>query len=125
MSVPRPAPISIAQSPGSTMVASLSETFGGLAMHCCATADYQYPSFRKIPSFRGLQRVFQEPGAGPAIEAFSGHTVLVMAWCDEKTVHQMLDMALPDTRFLLNMAAQPLEDARRTYERLRERCPRA
>jgi hypothetical protein len=104
---------------------ALSETFGGLFMHCCATADHQYPSFRKIPNLRGLQRLFQQPGARPAIETFSGHTVLVIAGYAEEAVHEMLDMALPDTRFLLNMPPQPLDDARRTYERLRERCPRS
>ena len=98
---------------------ALSETFGGLSMHCCATADHQYANFR------ALQRLFQEPGARPAIETFSGDTVIVIAGYGEEAVHEMLDLALPDTRFLVNMPAQPLDDARRTYERLRERCPRS
>jgi len=102
----------------------LSDTFGGLFMHCCAAADHQYPSFRKIPNLRGLNRVFQSPGARPAIEAFSGHTVLVMAWIGEQDVYNLLDMALPGTRFLFNMPQQPLEESKRTYERLRARCPR-
>lgn len=102
----------------------LSNTFGGLFMHCCATADHQYASFKKIPNLRGLNRVFQEPGPRPAIEAFSGRTVLMMAWIPEQQVCDLLAMARPDTRFLFNMSAQPLDDARATYERLRARCPR-
>jgi len=102
----------------------LSNTFGGLFVHCCATADHQYPSLGKIPNLRGLNRVFQEPGPRPAIEAFSGQTVLLVAWYSEETICEMLDMALPDTRFLFNMPAQPLDEAKRTYERLRELCPR-
>jgi len=108
----------------------LSATFGGLFMHCCAAADHQYPSFRKIPNLRGLNRVFQASGPRPAIEAFAGRTVLVMAWLGEQEVYNLLDMALPDTRFLFNLLAggappaPPLEESKRTFERLRERCPR-
>lgn len=102
----------------------LSAAFGGLFVHCCATADHQYDSFRKVANLRGMNRVFQSPGPGPAIEAFSGETVLMVAWTPEDQVHEMLDLAQPDTRFLFNMSAQPLDEARRTYDRLRERCPR-
>ncbi len=102
----------------------LSDAFGGLFVHCCAAADHQYGSFRKIRNLRGLNRVFQASGPRPAIQAFSGRTVLMMAWIDETYVNAMLDMAQPDTRFLFNMGAQPLDDAKRLYERLRARCPR-
>ena len=102
----------------------LSETYGGLFVHCCATADHQYDSFKKIPNLRGMNRVFQEPGPHPAIEAFSGPTVLMQAWTSEEGVYEMLDMALPNTRFLFDMPAQPLEESKQTYARLRERCPR-
>lgn len=102
----------------------LSDDFGGLSLHCCASADHQYPSLRKIPHLHGLNRVFQAPGPRPAIETFSGHTVLVMAWIEEADLSHMLDIAQPDTRFLFNMPKQTLDDARRTYARLRERCPR-
>jgi hypothetical protein len=71
-----------------------------------------------------MNRVFQSPGPRPAIEAFSGSTVLVMAWVGEQDVSKLLDMSLPDTRFLFNMGAQPIEESKRTYERLRLRCPR-
>ena len=106
------------------VLTQMSETFGGLFVHCCATADHQYASFRKIPRLRGLNRVFQAPGPRPAIDAFSGETVLMMAWVAEETVNQMLDMAHSNTRFLFNMPGQPLDEAKRTYERLRARCPR-
>ena len=104
---------------------TLSETFGGMFIHCCATADHQYESFKKVPNLRGMNRVFQAPGPQPAIEAFSGHAVLMQAWMGERDLHAMLDMALPDTRFLFNVPAHPPDEARRVYEGLRERCPRA
>ena len=102
----------------------LSETFGGLFVHCCATADHQYPSFRRIPNLRGLNRVFQEPGPQPAIDAFSGHTVLMQAWTALPDALAMLEMARPNTRFLFNMPVQPLDDSRRTVDTLREACAR-
>lgn len=103
----------------------LSQRYGGLFVHCCATADHQYGSFKKIPNLRGLNRVFQSPGPRPAIEAFSGQTVLMMAWIEEAVAHEMLDMARPDTRFLFNMPGQPLDEAKATLERLREHCARS
>jgi hypothetical protein len=103
----------------------LSETFGGIFIHCCATADHQYQSFKKIPNLRGMNRVFQAPGPRPAIEAFSGRTVLVTAWAQPEEVYKLLEMARPDTRFLFNMAAQPIEESKRIFDRLRARCPRS
>jgi hypothetical protein len=102
----------------------LSEAYGGLFVHCCAAADHQYTSFAKIPNLRGMNRVFQAPGPRPAIETFAGETVHMVAWTDEDRVAEMLDMALPDTRFLFNMPAQPLDESKRTCERLREQCRR-
>jgi hypothetical protein len=100
----------------------LSERYGGLFVHCCATADHQYPSFRKIPRLRGLNRVFQKPGPEPAIRTFSGQTVLIVAWTSEDKATEMLDLAQPDTRFLFCMPGEPLDQARGTLERLRARC---
>jgi len=102
----------------------LSEVFGGMFIHCCAAADHQYANFLKIPNLRGLNRVFQAPGPRPAIEAFAGRTVLIQAWTTEEQVYEMLDMALPESRFLFNMPALPLDQAKAQYERLRERCLR-
>lgn len=102
----------------------LSERFGGLFMHCCATADHQYANFAALPNLRGLNRVYQEPGAAPAVAAFSGQTVLMQAWLGEAEVGEFLDLAQPDTRYLFSLNPLPLEQAKPVYERLRKRCPR-
>ena len=102
----------------------LSAKFGGLFMHCCAAADPHYGSFRRIPNLRGLNRVFQAPGAGPAIEAFAGRTVLVQAWSDDDFMARMLDLARPESRFLFNIDPGPEADVMARYELLRARCPR-
>jgi len=103
----------------------MSHTFGGMFVHCCATADYQYESLKRIPNLRGMNRVFQSPGPRPAIEAFTPDTVLMVAWTDESGCASMLDMALPETRFLFNMDAPTHDDAKALFARMRERCPRS
>jgi hypothetical protein len=101
----------------------LSDTFGGLFMHCCATADHQYGNFRRIPRLRGLNRVFQTPGPRPAIDTFSGHTVLIMAWMPEEEIYQHLRWAHPDTRFLFNPGPLATTDETRAMlDRLRAAC---
>jgi len=106
------------------VLTDLSRTFGGLFMHCCANADHQYGGFNKIPSLRGLNRVFQSPGPRPAIDAFAGKTVLIQAWSGDELLNQMLDAAQPDSRFLFNLDGGKLEEIQPRYERLRKRCPR-
>lgn len=106
------------------VLTQLSNTFGGLFVHCCATADHQYVNFVRIPNLRGMNRVFQEPGPRPAVEAFSGRTVLMLAWMSTEQFEELLQMALPTTRYLFNVGALPTEEARQVYERLRDRCPR-
>lgn len=102
----------------------LSEQFGGLFMHSCATADHQYENFACIPNLRGLNRVYQTPGARPAIEAFSGKAVLIQGWLTEDEVYRFLEMARSDTRYLFNVVAASDDEAREVFARLRDRCPR-
>ena len=97
----------------------LSEDFGGLFMHCCASADHQYRNFNKIPNLRGLNRVYQAAGPGPAIAAFSGQTVLIHAWLLPEDVKRHIAMARPDTRFFFDLPGLTLDEARRAMDELR------
>lgn len=97
---------------------AMSERFGGINLHCCATADHQYPTLRTLPNFHGLNRVFQDPGPRPAVKAFAGYTVLVNGWQWEESVMDFLNMAEPDSRFLFSMNGMALDDAKRVLERL-------
>ncbi len=102
----------------------LSEEFGGIFLHCCADADHQHASFRKLPGFRAINRVFTT-GPASSIRDFTPEQVLMVAWSDEAALDALLDQALPDTRFLLNVAARESRDeTRRMHERLRARCGR-
>lgn len=101
---------------------TLSERYGGLFLHCCATADHQYPSFRKIPRLRGLNRVFQEPHPGPqpAIDAFAGETVLIVAWITEDRAADLLRRSHADSRWLFNLTAPDVDSAKALCERMRK-----
>jgi len=100
----------------------LSNTFGGLFLHCCAAADHQYSEFKKIPNLRGLNRVFQSPGPEPAIEAFSGQTVLLIAWTSREGVIDLLNMAKPDTRYLFNFIGVSLNEGQKIMEEFMPLC---
>jgi hypothetical protein len=102
----------------------LSQSFGGIFIHCCATADFQYPSFSTLPHLRGLNRVFTEPSPAGAINTFAGRTVLVQAWMEEDKINEMLDLAQPGSRFLFDIPGRPLDEVKPIYNRLRRRCPR-
>jgi hypothetical protein len=101
----------------------MSRAFGGIFVHCCAAADHQYPSFGKLSNLRGLNRVFQKPGAEPAVRAFSGQAVFMQAWQTVDDYLKLLDLSLPNTRWLFNLEGE-MEKVRPEYERLRARCPR-
>ena len=107
------------------VLSGLSEEFGGLFMHCCANADHQHQNFNNISNMRGLNRVFKPSGLDSTLQAFAGRKVLIITGIDEKGVYDILDRALPGSRFLFSMPAQSIEGAKDTYQRLRERCPRS
>jgi hypothetical protein len=96
----------------------LSETFGGMFIHCCADADHQYESFLRIPNLRGMNRVFVR-GPERAVEVFSGRAVLMIAWTDIDGIGHLLSLARPETRYLFWMGHYPLDEAKRLLERVR------
>jgi len=97
----------------------LSETFGGMFVHCCANADHQYDSFLKIPNLRGLNRVFTSHPRN-TIEKF-GSIVHIPAWMGEEDCCRLLDMARPESRFLFNMNGCEIPEARELVGRMKER----
>lgn len=103
----------------------LSQTFGGLFMHCCANADHQYANLLKIPNFRGFNRHQDATDAQLTVDTFAGRTPWMVAWIYRDFADRLLDMAPANMRFLLNMAAAYGEDeAKALYAHLRERSPR-
>ncbi len=100
----------------------LSETFGGLGMHCCADAEHQFPNFNKIPNFYGFNRVSDKHGYMPLLEHFAGKgsPVHVLAWIPEDTTAQLIRNAPPGTRFIFNFMGADHETAARWLDKMRQ-----
>ena len=79
----------------------LAETFGGLGMHCCASADHQFKSFGKIPNFYAFNRVRSKLGWTPIFN-LAGPTgpTYVLAWISENDILELRAKAPAGTRFM-------------------------
>lgn len=105
----------------------LAETWGGFGMHCCAAAEHQFESFKKIPGFYGFNRV-AAAGRGYAtlLDHFSGpgNPVHVLAWVPEDDIRMLIEKADPGTRFVFVLMGAELDEARRWLDAMRRLSPR-
>ena len=103
----------------------LAETFGSLGMHCCASAEHQFESFKKIPNFYGFNRVCAQRGYAPLLDHFTGETapVHVLAWVSEQEIEQLVRKAPAGTRFIFNSCGTSVEEARPWLARMRDLSP--
>ncbi|MEI6520207.1 MAG: uroporphyrinogen decarboxylase family protein [bacterium] len=99
----------------------MSNKYGGIFLHCCANADHQYEGLQKLPNFRGLNRELGASDRRLTVNTFAGKTVLNVAWQPIEAVEALMDMAKPNSRFLFNMDSTDIDDAKRTYERVKSR----
>ncbi|MBS3733529.1 MAG: hypothetical protein KGY99_01225 [Phycisphaerae bacterium] len=106
----------------------LSETFGGLGMHCCADAQHQFELFRRIPNFYAFNRVptgvgWENDNAHQLLGGPDG-PVLVPGWVAVEDIPVLLRTAPTGTRFIFNAAGmddvdeakQWLDGARRAVD---------
>ena len=105
---------------------ALSETFGGLGMHCCAAAEHQFESFKKIPGFYAFNRVAAGQGYAPLLEHFGGEAapVHVLSWLADEEIEFLVRNAPAGTRFVFNLNGTTVEEAKRWLARMRELSPR-
>ena len=92
----------------------LAETFGGLGMHCCADAEHQFGSFKKIPGFYAFNRHAARKGWDAMLDYFSGPEapVLVLDCPTVECIESLIRRAAPETRFLFGHCAESLDDAK-------------
>lgn len=104
----------------------LSETFGGVGMHCCAAAEHQFESFKKIPNFHAFNRVAAQRGYAPLLDHLAGKAapVHVLAWISEQDIEYLVRNAPAGTRFIFNLCGTTVDDARPWLSRMRELSPR-
>jgi hypothetical protein len=97
----------------------LSETFGGLGMHCCANASHQFPLFRKIPGFYAFNRVptGHSWADDDAVDVLGGPDgpVMVPGWVSPEDIAALLRRAPAGTRFIFNAGAQESTDKARAW----------
>lgn len=99
----------------------LAETFGGLGMHCCAAAEHQFESLKKIPGFYAFNRVAADKGYMPLMDHLTGDTapVHVLSWITEQEIEELLQNAPEGTRFIFNLAGASIEEAKGWLDRMR------
>lgn len=100
----------------------LSESFGGLGMHCCANAEHQFESFKKIPNFYAFNRVAAQKGYEPIIQHFGGPDapVHVLAWISEDDIERLVTNAPEGTRFIFELLDATIDDAKAWLEKMRK-----
>ena len=105
----------------------LSETFGGLGMHCCAAAEHQFESFKKIPKFYAFNRVAAQRGYAPLLDHLAGKAapVHVLAWISEQDIEHLVRNAPIGTRFIFNLCGTTVDEARPWLSRMRKFSLRA
>lgn len=99
----------------------LSQTFGSFGMHCCADAEHQFESFKKIPNFYAFNRVPGRRGWDPLLEHFDGpdSPVHALGWVDAAQVKRFVAQAHPATRFVFVHGAPDLDNAKQWLEQVR------
>ncbi|MCK4981303.1 MAG: hypothetical protein KAS17_00195 [Victivallaceae bacterium] len=100
----------------------LSETFGGLGMHCCADAEHQFPGFNKIPDFYRFNRVAAKRGYMPLLDHFTGaeSPVHVLAWVSEEDIKKLIINAPQGTRFIFVNLGATKESGAQWLENIRK-----
>ncbi len=92
----------------------LSQTFGGLGMHCCADAEHQFESFKKIPNFYGFNRVAGKMGYPSLLDYFNDaqSPVHVLAWLEDEDIKHLVTNAGPDTRFIFCKYCETIDEGK-------------
>jgi hypothetical protein len=102
----------------------LSGHFGGLGMHCCARADHQFRSFKKIPGFYAYNHVATQSGYGTLVEHFRDpgdpvHALFYGKGLGDDTVTRLVRNGKPHMRFIFTLDSADADGARAWLERMR------
>lgn len=107
----------------------MSETFGGLGMHCCADADHQFPLFARIPNFYAFNRVLPSQGKSgfdPMLEHLAGADgpVHVLSWISDDIIGKLIREAPKGTRFIFAKLGVDADAATAWLEHMHTLSPR-
>ena len=100
----------------------LAGRFGSLGMHCCAGAEHQFESFKRIPGLYAFNRVAARLGYGPLLKHFGGprDPVQVLGWLSDDQMVELMRGASADMRFVFVRGELEVSEARRWLDSMRE-----
>ena len=104
---------------------ALSDRYGGMGMHCCATARHQWPHVKKIPALRLLNLVQPEEELRDAYRCFATHTAQMHCWFGDGEPWTWPGQLPADSRVVLFTGADSRDHAIRLCEKMREACGRS
>lgn len=110
----------------------LAEEFGGISIHCCASAQHQWKHFLELPNIHYLNLFHPPTDLKTAIDMFSGKAVLVPGPHSRQGgefhhheryidyVNDCLALSRPDTRFFFLYEAANMQEALETTLEFRQ-----
>jgi len=99
----------------------LSERYGGIGIHCCATAKHQWHNFKKIPGLKLLNLVQPPEVLQDAYGFFSGHTAQMHSWCGGGPAWTWAEN-FPGAKFVLEAYPGSRTEAEELSEKLQKIC---
>jgi hypothetical protein len=98
-------------------LAALAERFGGVATHCCADAEHQFPRFLETPGWYAFNRVAGQKGYASLISAFEprsdANPLFVMGWVPDKDQRMLEEHFGRDGAMIFQRGFQSVEEAKR------------
>ncbi|HHV96839.1 MAG TPA: hypothetical protein GXX37_10280 [Clostridiaceae bacterium] len=102
----------------------LSEHFGGIGIHCCATARHQWDNFLKIPNLKLINLVQPAEITIEAYKFFTKHTCQMHNWCGEGEPHTWPRQYPEGARVVMQVYAADKDQAVELAEKLWVACGR-
>ncbi len=102
----------------------LSDRYGGIGIHCCATARHQWENLTTIPNLRLLNLVQEEDVLRDAYEFFATNTTQMHSWPGTGDAWTFPEMYPADSRVVITVWSDDKDETLDVTARLREVCGR-
>ena len=102
----------------------LSNRYGGIGIHCCATARHQWENLAKIPNLRLLNLVQEEDVLRDAYKFFATKTTQMHSWPGTGDAWTFPEMYPADSRVVITVWSDDKDETIDVTAKLREVCGR-
>ena len=102
----------------------LSNRYGGIGIHCCASARHQWENFRKVPNLRLLNIVQPDDVAQDAYRYFATHTTQLHSWHGDGPPWTWPQQYPGGSRVVMDAEAGSRDEALELSEKLWAACRR-